>query len=62
MASRTPSRPATDSPSLRKQERPGRTLIDNAKDREERILGLFRKFDTREVGILDINNIHSMVS
>jgi Ca2+-binding EF-hand superfamily protein len=61
MASRTPSRPATDSPSLRKQERPGRTLIDNAKDREERMLGLFRKFDTREVGILDINNIHSMV-
>ena len=56
-----PKRPATDSPSLR--TRPGRILIDNAKDqREERILGLFRKFDTREVGILDINNIHSMVS
>ena len=56
-----PKRPATDSPSLR--TRRGRILIDNAKDhREESILGLFRKFDTLEVGILDINNIHSMVS
>ena len=62
-----PSKPATDSPARTIESRPGRTVVDPAvaeeskKQREQRLIGLFNKFDVKRTGLLEFTHIHAMV-
>ena len=62
-----PSKPATDSPARTIESRPGRTVVDPAvaeeskKQREQRLIALFNKFDVKRNGLLEFTHIHAMV-